>query len=193
MSSHAQIPATGATPREDPVRQGLADPAVARQLLSLVRAALGRYPAGLTYAQRQAEAEELFQEVSRTAITAAARFDPDQGSLIHWLGGIAWNLARQRRPARMASTEPATLEQTVFDASTPVPDGVANRLDSSEILASLPPEDARLLTLHAEGWTAPEIAARLDLTPGNVRVRLCRLIKRVQGMFPNVNPEADHD
>jgi hypothetical protein len=73
MSSHAQTPATEATPRDDPVRQGLADPAVARQLLSLVRAALGRYPAGLTYAQRQAEAEELFQEVSKTAIVVPVK------------------------------------------------------------------------------------------------------------------------
>jgi RNA polymerase sigma factor (sigma-70 family) len=193
MSSHAQMPATGTPPRDDPVRQGLADPDVARKLLSLVRAALGRYPAGLTNAQRQAEAEELFQEVSKTAIAAASRFDPDQGSLIHWLGGIVWNLARQRRPSRIASAEPATLEQTVFDASTPVLDDVANRLDSNQILASLSSEDARLLTLHAEGWTSAEIAARLDLTPGNVRVRVCRLIKQVRGMFPNVNPEADHD
>jgi hypothetical protein len=132
MSSHAQMPATGATPRNDPVRQGLADPDVARKLLSLVRAALGHYPAGLTYAQRQAEAEELFQEASKTAIAAASRFDPDQGSLIHWLGGIVWNLARQRRLARIASSEPATLEQTVFDASTPVLDDVANRLDCAK-------------------------------------------------------------
>jgi RNA polymerase sigma factor (sigma-70 family) len=157
----------------------------------LIRAALGRFPAGTTYAQRTSEAEELFQEVSAHAIVSAHLFDPQRGSLVNWLGGIMWNLARQRRPVRCAVTQPANLEEMVLDRSSPVPDGVAHRLDSREILERLPRADADLLRLHSEGWTAQEIGNELTLTSGNVRVRLSRLIKHLRGMFRKTNLEAD--
>jgi RNA polymerase sigma factor (sigma-70 family) len=188
MASQIPMPATGAMPFDDPVRQGLADPEVVRRLLLLIRAALGRFSAGITLAQRTSEAEEMLQEVSKQAIASAPSFDPERGNLLHWLGGIVWNLARQRRPARCTATEPTTLEATVLDRQTPIPDDVADRLDCREILDRLPPADAHLLTLHAEGWTAQEIAEELHLTAGNVRVRLSRLLKRVRGMFPEHEP-----
>ena len=154
---------------------------------------VSRFPAGLTLAQRTAEADEMYQDVRLQAIASARSYDPERGSLLHWLGGIVWNLARQRRPARCTVTEPTTLEETVFDRQTPIPDEVAQRLDSREILEHLPPGDAQLLTLHAEGRTAQEIAEELHLTAGNVRVRVSRLLKRVRGTFQNTNLEADHD
>lgn len=193
MSTHSPMPAIGATPRDDPVRRGLADPEVARRLMLLVRAALGRFPAGTTFAQRAGEAEDMFQEVSKQALASVGLFDPKRGSLLNWLGGIVWNVARQRRPARFAATEPAALEETVLDRVSPVPDDVARRLDSREILERLPSADAHLLSLHAKGWTAQEIGEELRLTAGNVRVRLSRLIKHVRGMFHDTNREADHD
>ncbi|HEY7427109.1 MAG TPA: sigma-70 family RNA polymerase sigma factor [Gemmataceae bacterium] len=193
MASQVPTSATGAMPLDDPVRQGLADPEIGRRLMLLTRAALGRFPAGITLAQRTGEAQEMFQEVSKHALASAHRFDPQQGSLLHWLGGIVWNLARQRRPARCAATEPTTLEETVFDRQAPIPEDVAQRLDSREILEHLPSGDTRLLTLHAEGRTAQEIAEELHLTAGNVRVRLSRLLKRVRGKFQNTNLEAGHD
>lgn len=193
MASQAPLSATGAMPLDDPVRQGLADPEVGRRLMLLIRAALGRFPAGITSVQREEEAKEMFQEVSKHAIASARQFDPQRGSLLHWLGGIVWNLARQRRPARCTATEPTTLEETVLDRHAPIPDEVAQRLDSREILDHLPPGDAQLLTLHAEGRTAQEIAEELNLTAGNVRVRLSRLLKRVRGTFQNTTLEADHD
>jgi RNA polymerase sigma factor (sigma-70 family) len=193
MSSHSPMSAIGATQRDDPVRRGLADPEVARRLMLLIRAALGRFPAGTTFEQRAGEAEDMFQEVSKQAIASASLFDPKRGSLLNWLGGIVWNVARQRRPTRFAATEPAALEEMVLHRGRPVPDNVAHRLDSREILERLLPADARLLGLHAEGWTAQEIGEELNLTAGNVRVRLSRLIKQVRGMFHNTNWEADHD
>jgi hypothetical protein len=59
MSSQTPMPATGATPLDEPVRQGLADPEVARRLMLLVRAAPGRFPAGVTAAQRAGEASAI--------------------------------------------------------------------------------------------------------------------------------------
>jgi RNA polymerase sigma factor (sigma-70 family) len=193
MASHTPMPATGAMPLDDPVRQGLADPEVGRRLMRLIRAALGRFAAGITLTQREGEANEMFQEVSKQAMASAHLFDPERGSLVNWLGGIVWNLARHRRPARSVLWEPATLAETVLDHRSPVPDDVANRLDSREILDHLPSADAQLLMLHSEGWTAQEIGEELHLTAGNVRVRLSRLIKRVRSMFQNPNLEADHD
>jgi RNA polymerase sigma factor (sigma-70 family) len=193
MSSHTPMPATGTTPLDDPVRQGLADPEVGRRLMMLIQAALGRFPAGLTLAQRASEAEEMFQEVAKCAIASVPLFDPDRGSLVNWLGGIVWNLTRQRRPARCAATEPATLAETVFDRKSPIPDDVACRIDSREILEQLPPGDAQLLRLHAEGWTAQEIAEELHLTAGNVRVRVSRIMRRIRATFRTTDLEADHD
>lgn len=193
MSRQTQTTASEVTPHDDPVRQGLANPEVDRRLRALVRAALGRYPAGMTSLQREKEVEVLFQDVSLEALASEHSFDPQQGSLLHWLGGIVWNLARQRRPTRSIATEPATLEETVFDGGNAIPDDVAHRIDSQEILESLSSDDAQLLKLHFEGWTAQEIGEERHLTAVNVRVRLSRLLKRVRGMFQNTNLEADHD
>jgi RNA polymerase sigma factor (sigma-70 family) len=193
MSGHTPMPATGAAPVEDPVRQGLADPEVARRLMLLIRAALGRFPAGVTGAQRESEAQEMFQEVAKQAVASAGLFDPQRGSLLHWLGGIVWNVAKKRRPPRYAATEPATLAETVPDRRCPIPEDVASRLDSRAILERLPPDDAQLLRLHAEGRTAQEIAEELRLTPGNVRVRISRTLRRLRAMLRTPDPEADHD
>jgi RNA polymerase sigma-70 factor (ECF subfamily) len=193
MSSHAQLPTTGATPCDDPVRQGLANPEVALTLRKLIGAALGCYPAGTTLAQRDSEAEEMFQEVAVQALRSSHGFDPERGSLMNWLGAIVWNVARQRRPARCAATEPATLDETLIDQGSPIPDDVAHRIDARAILEHLPADDARLLEWHAQGWTAQEIAEEMQLTPGNVRVRLSRLKRRVRGMCQTTNREADHD
>ncbi len=193
MSKHNPIPAVGPTALDDPVRQGLADPEVGRRLMMLIRAALGRFPAGITLAQRASEAEDMFQEVSKQAIASARLFDPLRGSLVNWLGGIVWNLARRRRPVYFAVTDPATLEETVLDRSKSVPDVVADGLDCRRILELLPSSEAELLRFHSEGWTAQEIGEEMNLTAGNVRVRLSRLIRHVRSMFRNTNLEADHD
>ena len=193
MSTSTPVTATAGTAATEPVRQGLADPDVARRLMGLIRAALGRFLAGMTYAQRVSEAEEMFQEVSKRAIASSASFDPERGTLLHWLGGIVWNLARHRSPHQHVATAPTTLEETLLDAHKTVPDEVSCRVDAREILDRLDPDDAHLLRMHAEGLTAQEIATKLHLTPGNVRVRLSRLIKRVRGIFQNPNLEVDHD
>ena len=182
MSSQTPVPATATTARDDPVRQGLVDPEIASRVLVLIRGALGRFPAGMTAAQRQSEPEELFQEVSKVALRTAQKFDPEQGSLVNWLGGIVWNVARQRKPSRYTSTEPSVLEATVCEARTKVLDDVESRIDAEQLLASLPPADAQLLKLHAEGLTAVEIGESLKLTAGNVRVRLSRILKRMRSL-----------
>ena len=193
MSSQTKMPATGATRPSDLVRQGLTDPEVARSLMKLTRAALGRFPAGITLAQRDGEAEEMFQQVSMLAIESAHLFDPERGSLVHWLGGITWNVARQRRPARCAATEPGLLEEAIYDRGGSIPDDVAHRVDSSEILERLPSADALLLKRYAEGWTSQEIADELHMKPGNVRVRLSRLKGHLQGLCRDADPEAAND
>jgi RNA polymerase sigma-70 factor (ECF subfamily) len=175
------------------VRFGLADPEVRRQLTALIRAALGQFPAGTTVAQRAGEAEEMFQEVAMQALASAHGFDAERGSLLQWLGGIVWNVARQRRPARCAATEPAALEETEIDRGSPIPDEVAQRIDTRAVLEQLPSADAQLLQRHLEGWTAREIGEELGLTPGAVRVRFHRLRKHLRGLSLDANREADHD
>jgi hypothetical protein len=109
MSSHTPMPATGAMSLDDPVRQGLADPGVGRKLMLLIRAALGRFPTGVTIAQRASEAEEMVQEVSKHAIASARSFDPQRGSLLH---------SRTPGPSRPPKTWPRIRESRRGDRST---------------------------------------------------------------------------
>ena len=123
---------------------------------------LARVPAG--------DAEDLVQDVFLKAMRSLAGLRAPE-SFGAWLAGIARNRAndfhRRRRPAG------------------PLPDEVAGRnpptSDAREALEAIRglPEAYResLLMRLVEGMTGPEIAARLGLTPGSVRVNLHRGMK----------------
>jgi len=116
--------------------------------------------------------QEVFLSALRSIATVSepARFGA-------WLASIARNAARdalrRRRPEHgMGDEEPAASERAP---------SVDSRDEAARILAcmrELPEAYRESLSLRlVEGMGGPEIAVRLGLTPGSVRVNLCRGMK----------------
>jgi RNA polymerase sigma-70 factor (ECF subfamily) len=170
------------------VRRDLADPAVAARLRAIAKSAAGRCPPGVTRLQREAEVDEVFQEVMLRVHRAAETFDPGRGSLFHWWGGICWRVAMDRQKARGRVLDPSHV-----DGGYAVPrdaDLEDDREECRELLGRLAPQDARLLRLYAEGYGAAEIGEQLGMKPGAVRVRHSRLIQELKAMRREADGEG---
>jgi RNA polymerase sigma factor (sigma-70 family) len=124
------------------------------------------------------EAEDVVQEtLLRAYLGLATLREPERfGS---WLGTIAVNLARMRRRRPRRETMP--LEELAAPALDEVETGVG------AALAALPREARELLLMHyVEGLSCAEIADRLSLSSGAVRVRLHRARERLRGLLPTL-------
>lgn len=120
------------------------------------------------------EAQDLVQEVFLRALRSIGRLDEPE-RFAPWLGSIARNCGRdllrgRREPAEVPEDLPARSTASHEDA-----DEAARVLAA---LRALPSAYRETLTLRlVEGLGGPEIAARTGLTPGSVRVNLCRGMK----------------
>ena len=121
------------------------------------------------------EAEDLVQEVFLAAMRRISALR-DPNSFGAWLSAIARNLAndhyRRLKPADPMLEDPP--EAAGKNAPT-----LESDADTSEriltIIRGLPEAYSETLMLRlVEGMTGPEIAERTGLTPGSVRVNLCR-------------------
>jgi RNA polymerase sigma-70 factor (ECF subfamily) len=115
-------------------------------------------------------ADDLVHEVFLRALGHLHELrDPE--ALPGWLARIARNLAKD---AARGTPPPAELPVELEDRPSP---GAEAREALSAVLAL--PEAYRepLLLRLVEGMSGPEIAARTGLTPGSVRVNLCRGFK----------------
>jgi RNA polymerase sigma-70 factor (ECF subfamily) len=138
-----------------------------------------------SFVRSRDEAEEVIQD---TWLAVLAGIDGFQGksSFRTWLFRILVNRARARgkREARMI---PLSATAADVDSALPVFASAPVRSPEHELLGAelraaiaaaidgLPPEQRRVITLRdVEGWSAPEVCAALDLTPGNQRVVLHR-------------------
>ena len=185
----APQPATSGS--SQPVREGLADPEVMGRLTAFVRVGLGRRRS-VPVRQRNTFMEEVLAEVCSRALAAERRYDPARSSVLSWVGGFIWKVLRERRKGRPGAT--TGLDPTTPDPGPSVPEVVADRLDSADLLAQLPPGDRQLFVWVAQGWTAAEIGAELGLTAAAVRVRLHRaraLARQRLGVDPTEGPGHD--
>lgn len=130
------------------------------------------YPDVLAFLRRRVpdgQAEELVADVFARAWR---NFDTLQGTPLPWLYGIARNVMREfyRSAApRMDNVDDYDPARADFAASVDL------SLDINRALLTLSDADRDILTLHAwEGLTPAELAETLDISPGNVRVRLHR-------------------
>src|SRR5437879_3042844 len=176
---------------DDPVAASLADLGVLRRLQNAAIAMLRRSHIGLPITQRLAEAEEVLQEAARRALARRNDFDAAK-SVVQWLVGFVVMVCRERTRSRSAAQIPAAtmgddpipLEEIVADLHCPVEDTVANRLDARQMLDRLPIADQELVRLRFfEDASAADIGRQLGLSPGAVRVRLCRAILRLKDDF----------
>lgn len=129
-----------------------------------------------------ASAEDVVQETFVVAIEQRARFDANR-SLLPWLVGVLANEARKSR--RRAARSPQT---TGAEPTSDPRDAVfENELDQAlrGAVAELPEHYARVLALHlVQGLEPREVAARLELEPGTVRVQLHRGLAQLRKALP---------
>lgn len=133
-------------------------------------------------------ADELTGDVFVAAFSRRDSFDPDRGSVISWLLGIATNQARTRfrRQDRAYQTLARVAGQRV-PAGSPFDDTDAALDDAQTLsrvqaaLAALPDRDRELILLAAsQGLTYQEIADALGIELGTVRSRLSRARQRLR-------------
>ncbi|QSB14124.1 sigma-70 family RNA polymerase sigma factor [Natronosporangium hydrolyticum] len=148
-----------------------------------------------------ADAEDVTQATFVAAWLGRGTFDPDRGSLLGWLLGIARRQAidrlrvrsRERRVAETVQAQPAP-------QSAPAdPDRVVDRLVVADGLAQLPPEQRRVLELaFYDDLTHQQISAVTELPLGTVKSHIRRgmaSLKRrweVDGAAPRSRPAGTH-
>ncbi len=119
-------------------------------------------------------AEDLVQDVFLKALAKLSELR-DPSALPAWIVSVARNLITDEQRRHRRSTEELS-EEPVGRAEP--------RTEAKEVLRavfSLPRAYQETLILRlVEGMTGPEIAARTGLTPGSVRVNLCRGFKMLQ-------------
>lgn len=132
---------------------------------------------GRRYCRNEEDARDAVQDALLSAGTHLGEFR-GEGSAEGWVVRmVARACGRMRRGRR---NDPS-LHVGDVDVRAPEddPESLAGRAQIAEALGTalleLPPQDrAVLLLAEAEGWTGPEIAAELGVTPGAVRSRLTR-------------------
>jgi RNA polymerase sigma-70 factor (ECF subfamily) len=160
-------------------REGDAD--AFRQLLQSHRSAVSSTLVACGV-RSEATAQDLAQEVSLRAWTRLATLG-DPRSFTAWIRRIAANAARDHL-RRMAVRREETLEVAVNIESSDDPHDRAERTSEARLmLAALEDEDhevVELLMARADGTPVDELARRMNLSEGALKMRLMRARKRLR-------------
>jgi RNA polymerase sigma-70 factor (ECF subfamily) len=179
------------------IETALADPSTRRQLHRAILIQL-RPP------NQEAQAAEVVSEVAVRALQSHHRYDPDRGTVLPWLVGIAGYilLERQRNEIRehlhilrQAALEPPSWEHLLESLAAPsVEATVDNQLDVHHYLDSLSVGDRALLKArYYNGLDYSDLATLLKLTPSAVRLRVFRALQQLRERFHQPQERADHD
>lgn len=132
---------------------------------------------GRRYCRSEAEAEDAMQD----ALLSAGQHLQDfrgEGSVEGWLVRMVANACHHLRRGRKNDPHLHDVSAVLqADNATPEDSAQAGELALAlgAALLELAPHDRTIVLLaEAEGWTGPEIAERVALSPGAVRVRLSR-------------------
>ncbi|HET8657650.1 MAG TPA: sigma-70 family RNA polymerase sigma factor [Micromonosporaceae bacterium] len=139
----------------------------ARMVLHLARASLGNV----------ADAEDVTQATYVAAWLGRDTYDPDRGSLLAWLLGIARRkvVDRLREGGRQDRVAEAVRQILPADAAEPGPDRIVDRLVVADELGRLPGEQRRVIELaFYDDLTHQQIAAVTRLPLGTVKSHLRR-------------------
>lgn len=134
-----------------------------------------RFRAILAAMLPRAQVDDALQDVALSALAALPTLRNEHG-FVAWVSAIARNHARNAQVAARRRPVPVPLEQVESGA-----DAVLPELEAREILAAIDALPATyrcpLRLRFLRGLDGPEIARRLRMTQGSVRVTLCRGLK----------------
>ena len=125
-----------------------------------------------------AQAEEVAQEVLIQVWRKAAAFDPSRGGAMTWIMTLAHRrtVDRVRSEQASAAREDAAGRREIPAAPDGVAEMVLDRLDRQRVrdcLGSLTGAQRESITLaYYDGYTYPEVAARIGLPLGTVKSRI---------------------
>ncbi len=130
-------------------------------------------------------AEDLTAETFFKVVRSAGRFDPKRGTSKAWILTVARNvLADWRRRARVRQyVAIGAMHDLIYDAPSPeerlMKEEEVGRLLNA--VASLAAVDRELIGLrYGSGLDTAEMAEILDISEGNVRTRLWRVLGRLR-------------
>ena len=140
---------------------------------------------------REAAEEPTSQSFAR-ALAALPRYREEEGSFRSWLFAIAHNaIADDFRARRPEQSLPPDLDPA---DGTPTPEelALAREVDRTvwDLLALLPPEQARPLELRLAGLNDAEIARVLGRSHGAVRVAQHRALRRLRALLGAAGKET---
>jgi len=177
----------------DPPRPDAPGSAVFASLLATAQEQLRGFVRGMVGGVEQAQdiTQDVFVDAWRAATRGQAPFDGagDEPAMRRWLFHVAYQRAVS------ALRHGAVLQFESLDAHlppepdrlydpTPFEDRVAEGEALQGALDTLGPQDAACLLLSVvQGFTAPEIAAILDLTPVAAKKRLTRAKQRLRSAY----------
>lgn len=153
------------------------------------------YRFGLRLSGREADAEDLTQEVFVAAFHSLHRFE-GRSSLATYLYKIAvyrWRRMQSSRRPDTVGWEESLSDRTYADAlwiSDPARIG-QERMELSEALASLSPaQRAALLLVKAEGLTCREAAEALEIPVGTVKYQVYEAILHLKARLDGSPPDC---
>ncbi len=148
---------------------------------------------GRRYCRNAAEAEDAVQDALLSAGTHLTSFRGD-GSVEGWLVRMVANACHHMRRGRKNDYRLHDTDKILTsDAGSPEERAMVGELSEAlgEALLELPPRDRTIVLLaEAEGWTGPEIAEKLGMSAGNVRVRLHRSRVALRERLAQLRPDA---
>jgi RNA polymerase sigma factor (sigma-70 family) len=140
-------------------------------------------------------AADLTADVFLAIIDSAHTYQPDRGSIVGWVYGVAHNVvaAERRRADREMAATRRLAGRRLLDAADIA--RLEERIDAESsarrvyhALADVPDVTRRLLELVAvDGLPAAEAAAALGMSPIAARVRLHRVRKQLRDVLTDLN------
>src|SRR6186997_1108716 len=118
-------------------------------------------------------AEDVVQEAFLSLWRSGARYDRTRGSVRTWVLGIVHNRAID-----------ALRRSMVHDRRRASDEGIEERREARSALASLPPEQCRVIELaYFGGFSQSEIASMLDTPIGTVKGRMRLGLEKLRGQL----------
>jgi RNA polymerase sigma-70 factor (ECF subfamily) len=132
--------------------------------------------------------DDVVQQTLLQAWRASCRFDADR-SLSAWLYAICRRVCidEYRRSARLADPASESLEAVVDGPSL---ERAWTAWEVRRAIDELPPDERTIVRLaHLDGWSLPQIAARLGLPVGTVKSRSYRAYRRLAGALRHLRDD----